>query len=93
MEGDPGVRPKAHIFVGSKASWHDIEDNRRFYFVHSYYADSADDADVAGTCEYGNRFTAAAARANIFATQFHPEKSQRDGLQLLYNFIHWNGVH
>lgn len=73
--------------------WRDIEDNRRFYFVHSYYADSADGADVAGTCEYGNRFTAAAARGNIFATQFHPEKSQRDGLQLLHNFIHWNGVH
>ena len=73
--------------------WQGIEDNQRFYFVHSYYAESADPADLAGTCEYGNRFTAAAARGNIFATQFHPEKSQRDGLQLLHNFIHWNGVH
>ncbi len=73
--------------------WKDIDNDRRFYFVHSYYADSADSADLAGSCEYGNRFTAAAARDNIFATQFHPEKSQRDGLQLLHNFIHWNGVH
>lgn len=73
--------------------WQGIDNERRFYFVHSYYAESADAGDLAGTCEYGRRFTAAAARGNIFATQFHPEKSQRDGLQLLHNFIHWNGIH
>ncbi len=72
--------------------WRGIDDGRRFYFVHSYYAESDDADHVAGTCEYGNRFIAAAARDNLFATQFHPEKSQRDGLQLLTNFIHWNGV-
>lgn len=78
---------------GEHPLWHGIDDGRRFYFVHSYYAESADTAHVVGWCVYGNRFVAAAARENIFATQFHPEKSQRDGLRLLENFIHWNGVH
>lgn len=73
--------------------WQGIDDRQRFYFVHSYYVESGNEDDVAGTCRYGNRFTAAAARDNLFATQFHPEKSQRDGLRLLQNFIHWNGVH
>ena len=73
--------------------WHQIKDQERFYFVHSYYADAADPATVAGECEYGNTFTAAAAHENIFATQFHPEKSQQPGLQLIKNFINWNGAH
>ncbi len=72
--------------------WHGIEDQKRFYFVHSYYVEAARAEEIAGMCRYGNWFTAAAARDNIFATQFHPEKSQQDGLRLLSNFIHWNGV-
>jgi imidazole glycerol-phosphate synthase subunit HisH len=71
--------------------WGGIESEERFYFVHSYYADSSDDACVAGATEYGQRFTSAAARENIFAVQFHPEKSQRAGLQLLANFVGWRG--
>lgn len=71
--------------------WRGIAQDARFYFVHSYYADSADVAVVAGATEYGVRFTSAAARENIFAVQFHPEKSQQAGLQLLANFIAWDG--
>lgn len=73
--------------------WRGIRDGERFYFVHSYYADSFSSEDTAGICEYGIQFTAAAARNNIFATQFHPEKSQHAGLKLLNNFINWNGMH
>jgi len=69
--------------------WRGIEQEARFYFVHSYYADSADPRDAVGTTDYGLRFTAAAARDNIFAVQFHPEKSQRAGLRLLENFVSW----
>jgi glutamine amidotransferase len=72
--------------------WHGIDDNERFYFVHSYYVESENSNQVMGECEYGNKFTAAAGTNNIFATQFHPEKSQHAGLQLLKNFINWNGV-
>lgn len=72
--------------------WHGIEDQARFYFVHSYFASAANSADVVGECAYGNTFTAAVARNNIFATQFHPEKSQQAGLRLIQNFINWNGV-
>ena len=71
--------------------WRAIEPAARFYFVHSYYADTADPALVAGATEYGVRFTSAAARANIFAVQFHPEKSQQAGLRLLANFVAWDG--
>jgi glutamine amidotransferase len=71
--------------------WHGIDDLQRFYFVHSYYAESLNQDQVMGECVYGNRFTAAAASKNIFATQFHPEKSQHAGLQMLKNFINWNG--
>jgi glutamine amidotransferase len=72
--------------------WKGIPQDTRFYFVHSYYADSADPADVAGETEYALRFTSAAVRANIFAVQFHPEKSQRGGLRLLENFMSWDGT-
>jgi glutamine amidotransferase len=72
--------------------WQGIDDNERFYFVHSYYVESENRNQVMGECEYGNKFTAAAGTNNIFATQFHPEKSQHAGLQLLKNFINWNGV-
>ncbi len=71
--------------------WQGIPDNDRFYFVHSYYVDAANFDAVAGTCRYGVDFAAAIARDNIFAAQFHPEKSQHAGLQLLKNFAHWNG--
>ena len=71
--------------------WKGIPQDTRFYFVHSYYADSDDARDIAGETVYALRFTAAAARANIFAVQFHPEKSQHAGLRLLENFISWDG--
>lgn len=71
--------------------WQDIPSGARFYFVHSYYVDAGERADVAGETDYGIRFTSAAARANIFAVQFHPEKSATAGLQLLRNFMHWDG--
>lgn len=71
--------------------WAGIEADERFYFVHSYYADGALPAQIAGECEYGTRFTAAAARDNVFAVQFHPEKSARAGLRLLENFVGWDG--
>jgi glutamine amidotransferase len=71
------------------ALWQGIADNARFYFVHSYFVQPADPALVTGTCEYGVPFTCAVARDNIFAVQFHPEKSARDGLQLLKNFVEW----
>ncbi|MBI3899990.1 MAG: imidazole glycerol phosphate synthase subunit HisH [Gammaproteobacteria bacterium] len=71
--------------------WRGIAQDTRFYFVHSFYAESADVTDVAGSTDYGHRFTSAATRENIFAVQFHPEKSQQAGLQLLANFIAWDG--
>jgi glutamine amidotransferase len=71
--------------------WNGIPQDTRFYFVHSYYADSADAPDIAGETTYALRFTSAAAHANIFAVQFHPEKSQRAGLRLLENFMSWDG--
>ena len=71
--------------------WQGIDDHERFYFVHSYYVESDLKNQVMGECRYGNRFTAAAGAGNIFATQFHPEKSQHAGLRMLKNFINWNG--
>jgi glutamine amidotransferase len=69
--------------------WAGIPDESWFYFVHSFYATTVDPAHAAGTTEYGERFTSAVARDNIFATQFHPEKSAALGLQLYRNFLHW----
>lgn len=71
------------------ALWQGITDNDYFYFVHSYYAQSSVAAHVVGTSDYGAPFAAAVARDNIFATQFHPEKSAKAGLQLYKNFVHW----
>ncbi|QDV22795.1 imidazole glycerol phosphate synthase subunit HisH [Aureliella helgolandensis] len=64
----------------------DIPATAHFYFVHSYYVVPENASDVWLTCDYGQEFCAAVWRENLFATQFHPEKSQRDGLQLLKNF-------
>jgi glutamine amidotransferase len=74
---------------GPHPLWDGIADRSRFYFVHSYYPAPRDPADVAATCVYGAPFTCAVAHDNIFAVQFHPEKSQSAGLQLLSNFLHW----
>jgi glutamine amidotransferase len=71
--------------------WKDIQDGERFYYVHSYYVQPDDTSLVAGVTEYPSAFTGAIAHNNIFAVQFHPEKSQHAGLQLLSNFVQWNG--
>ena len=75
---------------GTHPLWAGIEDGARFYFVHSYYVEPALPELTAGTTNYGIPFTSAVARDNIFAVQFHPEKSARDGLALLANFMRWN---
>lgn len=72
--------------------WHDIPDGDRFYFVHSYFAEAERNPDIAGRTHYGVDLAAAVARDNIFAVQFHPEKSARAGLQLLKNFTNWTGT-
>ncbi len=71
------------------ALWKDIPDGARFYFVHSYRVPDLPAEEVAGRCEYDASFIAACARDNIFATQFHPEKSAPHGLTLLRNFLRW----
>ncbi len=71
--------------------WSGIADESRFYFAHSYHPAPADVELTAGTADYPTPFTCAIARANIFAVQFHPEKSQRAGLRLLANFATWDG--
>ena len=71
--------------------WEDIADQTRFYFVHSYCANAEDPAHVYGEADYGHKFTAAVGRKNVFAVQFHPEKSHHAGLQLLRNFAQWDG--
>ena len=75
----PGVHPM----------WAGVPDGAWFYFVHSYFAQPSDASHTAGQTEYGQRFTCALARDNIFATQFHPEKSAEQGLALYRNFLHW----
>ncbi len=70
--------------------WEGIEDGSRFYFVHSYYVVPDEEEVVAGVTEYGVRFASALARENLFAVQFHPEKSADAGLRLLRNFVGWN---
>ena len=71
--------------------WQGIADGERFYFVHSYYVDAQDRELVAGALDYGVTADAALARDNLFAVQFHPEKSHTAGLHLLKNFLEWNG--
>lgn len=72
------------------ALWEGIPDGTHFYFVHSYYADPADPGLTVGMSDYGLAFTCAVAAANIFAVQFHPEKSAAHGLRLYRNFVDWN---
>ncbi|HEX5127523.1 MAG TPA: imidazole glycerol phosphate synthase subunit HisH [Rhodocyclaceae bacterium] len=97
MVGDGGARLKVpHMGwnnVQSRMShplWNDIENGERFYFVHSYCCVPDDAAVIAATTDYGTPFTCAVARDNIFAIQFHPEKSASAGLQLLNNFMNWH---
>ncbi len=71
--------------------WAGIEQDARFYFVHSYCIEADRPQDVAGETEYGRHFAAALAHDNLFAVQFHPEKSHTAGLQLLANFMQWKG--
>lgn len=72
--------------------WVKIPQHSRFYFVHSYYAQPAESRHVAATVDYPNPFACALAQDNIFAVQFHPEKSHTAGLQLLNNFVTWDGA-
>jgi glutamine amidotransferase len=71
--------------------WAGVPSDSYFYFVHSYYVRPQDENVIAGTTDYGVNFVSAVARGNYFATQFHPEKSQKAGIALLRNFLDWNG--
>ncbi|WP_295750282.1 imidazole glycerol phosphate synthase subunit HisH [Undibacterium sp.] len=71
------------------ALWQGIDDDAYFYFVHSYFAQPENSLHTVGETDYGSMFVCAVARDNIFATQFHPEKSSAAGLQLYKNFVHW----
>jgi imidazole glycerol-phosphate synthase subunit HisH len=75
---------------GDHVLWNGIAQDARFYFVHSYYVQPRDSAVVQATSDYPQPFVCAAARDNLFAVQFHPEKSAAAGLKLLQNFINWN---
>ena len=76
-------------FALKHSLWEGIEDNTRFYFVHSYYVDPDEANLVAATTDYGVKFVCAIAQESLFAVQFHPEKSHRAGLRLLKNFLSW----
>ena len=98
LEGGDGERLKVpHMGwnqvrqVRAHPLWQGIPDMTRFYFVHSYYVDAVDRELVAGSVQYGVNADAALARDNLFAVQFHPEKSHTAGLRLLRNFLEWNG--
>nr|WP_067286755.1 imidazole glycerol phosphate synthase subunit HisH [Marinobacterium profundum] len=77
--------------TGDHPLWAEIDNGSRFYFVHSYHVQLGQRDQVAATCEYGTAFDVALQHKNVFATQFHPEKSQKAGLQLLKNFLNWDG--
>jgi imidazole glycerol-phosphate synthase subunit HisH len=80
-----------HVYQTNQAHfmWQNITDGERFYFVHSYYVMPEEVSAIAGYSEYPSRFTCAVTSDNIFAVQFHPEKSAHAGLQLLRNFVNW----
>ena len=78
------------VQVSPHAMWTDVPDNAYFYFVHSFFARPTDLRHSVGETDYGTRFTCALARDNIFATQFHPEKSADAGLLMYRNFLRWN---
>ena len=80
---------KVHLST-SHPLWNKIDSDSRFYFVHSFYAEVANKNLVMATSTHGEEFTCAIAKDNVFAVQFHPEKSSKLGLQLLKNFISWN---
>jgi glutamine amidotransferase len=75
---------------GEHPLWAGIPQESRFYFVHSYYVDPSEHNLTAGTTDYGVTFSSVIARENLFATQFHPEKSANNGLRLLRNFVNWD---
>jgi len=76
--------------AAAHALWSGIADGSRFYFVHSYFPQTGEAALIRGTTDYGLSFTCAVAQDNVFAVQFHPEKSDIAGLRLLANFLNWN---
>ena len=80
---------QVHQADPSHPMWKDIEQDARFYFVHSFYVEPKNSGIVAATCDYGLEFCTAIHQENLFATQFHPEKSHTSGLQLLKNFVEW----
>ncbi len=87
---DPHMaRNQVHQADPSHPMWKDIEQDARFYFVHSFYVEPKNSGIVAATCDYGLEFCTAIHQENLFATQFHPEKSHTAGLQLLKNFVEW----
>lgn len=75
--------------AGSVSFFKGMSASPTFYFAHTYYMECAKPETVAATCDYGGVFTAAIQKGNIFATQFHPEKSQQNGLRLLRHFVSW----
>ncbi|ASJ76477.1 imidazole glycerol phosphate synthase subunit HisH [Granulosicoccus antarcticus] len=96
---DDGVRLKVPHMGWSQVRqvrkhpmWAGIDDNSRFYFAHSYYCVPDDESVVTGSCHYGHDIAVSVAAPNLFACQFHPEKSAADGLQLLRNFAYWDGL-
>ena len=78
------------VRYGDHPLWHGIDQDARFYFVHSYYVQPQDAALVQATSDYPQPFACAVAQDNLFGVQFHPEKSQSAGLKLLQNFMQWN---
>ena len=74
---------------GEHPLWDNIPENSHFYFVHSYYAQPRDSDVVKGSSNYPHAFSCALGKGSLFAVQFHPEKSARQGLQLIKNFLHW----
>jgi glutamine amidotransferase len=80
------------VHHGDHVLWNGIAQDARFYFVHSYYVKPSDSSLVQATSDYPQPFVCAVAKENLFAVQFHPEKSAAAGLKLLQNFINWNPV-